>query len=52
LEDIRARDQRDCERAVAPLRPAPDAVIIDSTSLSIDQVLQQVLSLMQAKALV
>lgn len=52
LEDIRARDRRDCERAVAPLRPAPDAVIIDSTRLGIDQVLQQVLDLIKGKALI
>ncbi len=52
LEEIRARDRRDCERAVAPLRPAPDAVIIDSTSLGIDQVMQQVLDLMRKKQLI
>ena len=52
LEDIRARDQRDSERAVAPLRPAPDAIVIDSTALDIDQVLQQVLELMRQKALI
>lgn len=52
LEDIRARDRRDCERAVAPLRPAADAVVIDSTSLGIDQVLQQVLELMRQKSLI
>ncbi len=52
LEDIRARDQRDSERAVAPLRPASDAVIIDSTALDIDQVLQQVFELMRKKTLI
>jgi cytidylate kinase len=52
LEDIRARDRRDSERAVAPLRPAADAVVIDSTSLAIDQVLQQVLALLQERALI
>jgi cytidylate kinase len=52
LEDIRARDRRDCERAVAPLRPAPDAVFIDSTHLHIDQVMGQVLDLMKGKALI
>src|SRR5215207_3130961 len=31
LEDIRRRDERDTSRAVAPLRPAPDAVVIDTT---------------------
>ena len=43
LNDIRARDARDMNRAVAPLKPAPDAVVLDSTSLSIDEVLQAVL---------
>jgi cytidylate kinase len=52
LEDIRARDQRDCEREVAPLRPAADAVVIDSTRLSIDDVMRQVLDLMRGKALI
>ncbi|MEE3190175.1 MAG: (d)CMP kinase, partial [Pseudomonadota bacterium] len=35
IEDIRVRDERDSNRAVAPLRPASDATVIDSTSLSI-----------------
>lgn len=43
LEDIQARDARDINRAVAPLRPASDAVILDSTQLSIDEVLAAVL---------
>jgi len=43
LNDIKARDARDMNRAVAPLRPAPDAVILDSTLMSIDEVLQAVL---------
>ena len=43
VEDIRERDQRDRDRAVAPLRPADDAVLVDSTSLSIDEVLDQIL---------
>jgi cytidylate kinase len=41
--EIRERDDRDRNRAVAPLKPAPDAVVIDSTSLDIDEVLDQVL---------
>jgi len=36
LAEIAARDQRDAARAVAPLRPAPDAVVIDTTELDID----------------
>ena len=41
--EVAARDRRDAERAVAPLRPAPDACVIDSTALDIDQVVEAVL---------
>ena len=44
IEDIRARDDRDMNRAVAPLKPADDAIQIDSTELSIEEVFQKVLS--------
>jgi cytidylate kinase len=36
LEDIRARDARDQGRVAAPLRPAPDAALLDTTDLDID----------------
>ncbi|MGK0249214.1 MAG: cytidylate kinase [Oleispira sp.] len=42
IEDIKARDDRDMNRTVAPLKPAEDAIIIDSTSMSIDAVFEQV----------
>jgi CMP/dCMP kinase len=42
VEDLIARDQRDRTRAVSPLVPAPDAVILDSTNLSIDDVVDRV----------
>ena len=45
LEDIRERDRRDTDRPVAALKPAPDAVIIDSSSLTIEQVVTKVLDL-------
>ncbi len=38
LDDIQARDQRDSERSNAPLKPAPDAFILDTTELNIGQV--------------
>ena len=41
--EITARDLRDSTRAVAPLRPAPDARVLDSTGLSIEAVVAQVL---------
>jgi len=45
FREIKARDLRDQSRSIAPLRPAEDAVIIDSTSLSIDEVLKEVISM-------
>ncbi len=42
IEDLVARDLRDRTRAVSPLVPAPDAVILDSTNLTIDEALAQV----------
>ncbi|WP_373388720.1 (d)CMP kinase [Pseudomonas alcaligenes] len=44
LDEIRARDERDMQRAVAPLKPAADAIQLDSTELSIEQVLERILS--------
>ncbi len=40
LRDIKKRDERDSSRAVAPLRPAPDAHVIDSTEMGIKEVLE------------
>lgn len=44
LGEIRARDERDTRRSVAPLKPADDAMVLDSTELSIKQVLDCILS--------
>ncbi|WP_221801212.1 (d)CMP kinase [Oceanobacter mangrovi] len=52
IEDIQARDERDSNRAVAPLRPAEDAQVIDSTELSIDEVCSQVLQLVREAGLI
>src|SRR5581483_3821882 len=41
IAELRERDQRDRTRAVSPLEPANDAVIIDSTNMDIDQVIEQ-----------
>ena len=41
LQEITARDERDRNRTVAPLKPADDALIIDTTSLSIQDVFNQ-----------
>lgn len=49
LKDIKARDVRDSERSASPLIPASDAVSIDCTQLSIDEVVNQVLSLVEER---
>ena len=46
LHEIVARDERDANRAVAPLKPADDAIIIDSTSMPIASVIDQILSVL------
>jgi cytidylate kinase len=43
LRDLIERDRRDSERAASPLKPAEDAIVIDTTDLTIDQVVNQVL---------
>ena len=42
IDDIRARDTRDTERSIAPLKPADCALVLDSTDLGIDAVVQRV----------
>ncbi|MEW6982734.1 (d)CMP kinase [Colwelliaceae bacterium 6471] len=49
LDDIRLRDERDQNRKVAPLVPAEGALIIDSTNLSIQEVVNKVLSFANEK---
>ncbi len=43
VRDMRARDERDTQRAVAPLKPPADALVLDSTAMNIDQVVETVL---------
>ncbi|MCH8497613.1 MAG: (d)CMP kinase [Marinobacter sp.] len=45
LDEIRARDDRDMNRTSAPLKPAEDAQVIDSTGLSIEEVLGRIMAL-------
>ncbi len=52
LESIRERDERDRSRAVSPLKPADDAVVIDSSALSIDAVFEQVWQLASDRGLI
>jgi cytidylate kinase len=49
LRDIRERDARDSARATAPLKPAADAVILDTTDLSIDAAIGAVLDLYRSR---
>ena len=44
IKDIKDRDDRDTNRASSPLKPADDALVLDSTSLSIEQVLSAILA--------
>ena len=46
FRDIKIRDERDRTRRIAPLKAAEDAYLIDSTNLSIDEVLQRILNLL------
>jgi cytidylate kinase len=49
LQDMQDRDARDSRRDVAPLKPAADAVVIDTTSLSPDQVFEAARAIVDAK---
>ena len=49
LSDIQARDERDMNRAVAPLRPAADALELDSTEIDLDRVEQLVVEYAQSR---
>ena len=47
LAAIRERDRRDSERAIAPLKPAPDAVLLDTTELDIEAAFRAALSIVE-----
>ena len=51
LKDLQDRDARDRSRPIAPLIPAQDAVIIDSTHMSVDAVVEQILGLAASRGL-
>jgi cytidylate kinase len=44
LRDIQERDERDMNREVAPLKPAIDSLVVESTNMSIEQVLDVVMT--------
>ncbi|MEM1006378.1 MAG: (d)CMP kinase, partial [Pseudomonadota bacterium] len=45
LADVRERDARDAERSAAPMKPAADAVILDTSDLSIDEALAKAIAM-------
>ncbi|AJE22119.1 (d)CMP kinase [Azotobacter chroococcum] len=51
LGEISKRDERDSKRSVAPLKPAPDAICLDSTELSIEQVVERIMGEIAARDL-
>jgi cytidylate kinase len=49
LLDIRARDLRDSTRGTAPMQPADDAALLDTSFLSIDAAIQRAITLVEAR---
>jgi CMP/dCMP kinase len=49
LDDIRERDARDASRAISPMRPAPDAHLIDTTSMDIETAFRTALAIVENK---
>ncbi len=48
-KDIVARDRQDTERETAPLKPPEDAVIVDSSNLTVDEVVQAIVAVIEAR---
>ena len=49
LAEVKARDEQDMNRPVEPLRQAEDAVLVDSTNLSFDEVVEAILAIVEEK---
>ena len=49
LEELQQRDYQDAHRAVAPLKPAEDAVLLDTTGLSLQEVVERLVALVNEK---
>lgn len=45
LEEVRTRDRQDSTRAIAPLRPAEDSIVLDTTGLDVEQVLARLIEI-------
>jgi len=50
VEEIRERDARDAGREHSPMLPAPDAIEVDTTGLSVDEVVERIVSLVTARS--
>ncbi len=49
LQDVRERDRRDQERAVAPLKPAPDAIELDTSDLDREEVFEKAMAIVRTR---
>jgi len=49
MKDIQERDEKDTTRAASPLKQAPDAILIDTSNLTVDEVIEKILHLAKAK---
>jgi cytidylate kinase len=49
-KEVELRDRVDSERPIAPLRPAPDAIVIDTNHLDVDQVVERIVETVKARA--
>ncbi|MBQ7304727.1 MAG: (d)CMP kinase, partial [Clostridia bacterium] len=49
LEDLKKRDDQDMNREVDPLRPTEDAVVVDSTEMNFEQVVEYILAIVKEK---
>jgi CMP/dCMP kinase len=49
MRDMQTRDQRELTRDIAPLRPADDAVVVDTTELSIDRVVEELREIVEQR---
>ena len=49
LADLLARDKRDSERSTAPLKPAPDAILLDTSGMSIQQEIDSAVKIIESR---
>ena len=49
VADLKARDARDATRATAPLKPAPDAILLDTSGLGVDDAVSRAVAIVAAR---